>query len=75
MISCRLCQIIAEDECVEAKQLLSAIDAKWMDLKKQIDTTINIPPKYHYLKHCVGMCCLFKMPEGYCDEEGLEEYM
>ncbi len=39
---------------------------------QMVETNINMPPKYHYIKHCVDFCCLFSMPLGYVDEEGLE---
>ena len=64
--------LLSESECVELRNLIKTVHQKWMKVKNGIESATKMPPKYHYLHHCVEMCLLFKMPLGYYDEEGLE---
>ena len=57
------------------QKLLITLHQKWLKLKKETTAQFRMPSKYHYLKHAVEFCCLWKMSIKYCDEEVLEGLM
>ncbi len=64
--------MLTSKERDELKKLLKTMHQKWLQAKEAIDPKLKMPPKYHYLRHCVDWSILWNMSVMYCNESNFK---